>query len=799
MDKRSLEASDVQMEDVSSSSFPPSLLSSDSYVSQSEGQYQHHSPSPPPPTTTTLQHQSNGHSREGLKRIKLSRLGSSDDDKSSSINHHNPDLESSTKSEEVMVCDTIDNHVNHACVVPARESWLLRLFESTLFDMSIAITYLFKSKEPGVLSYIGNRMFTFSDQDVDFYLFQIVTLYINHSDVAEALHPYLLHRCQQSSHFSLQLVWLLNSFYLDVSQGSAAVPKPTNVRRKSLGIRLRNLILSEELRPKESFSIPLQVLHSQPNHHFKKSHHRSYSDATSPGRGLQSVSNHSSSSNNLPVTDGRSLGDLASGKAFDAGCVCSELSSRVPDLKVNVKGCFCGAPRLAAQNEFVKSLVNIGSHLQAVPSKDVKGQRLLAELSILNLNLPARVWLPIHSIPHLIVRIPPGAAVLLNSKDKAPYLVYVEALEVTSGDVYSASLPSKLIQSLRQTKSEENLLKFNDISSLSSLSVKPNGSHFSLTFPAVDNDKDCWDDDVSKEYLLPTMNRTTMTTTLTPFEKRDSISQLSQDSNASGDEKTNGAVFVAAGEIRRRLTQNVNTQSVASFNRDPEDPSAAALKEPWETKEKRIRESSPYGHLQGWKLLPAIVKCGDDLRQELMAYQFLVALQSIWQQEQVPLWIRPYKILVTSSEGGLIEPVLGTVSLHQVKKHSKMSLREYFVKEFGPDSSEAFLAAQRNFVRSCAGYSIVSYLIQVKDRHNGNILLDAEGHIIHIDYGFILSTSPKNLGFENSPFKLTQEFVDVSFLVVCLILINCLINSLAFYPNRSWEGQEVKCLNTSRP
>ena len=38
---------------------------------------------------------------------------------------------------------------------PGKQSWLLRLFESKLFDMSIAITYLFNSKEHGVQTYIG--------------------------------------------------------------------------------------------------------------------------------------------------------------------------------------------------------------------------------------------------------------------------------------------------------------------------------------------------------------------------------------------------------------------------------------------------------------------------------------------------------------------------------------------------------------------------------------------------------------------------------------------------------------------
>eukprot|EP00795_Rhopilema_esculentum_P010859 gene10859-19676_t len=81
--------------------------------------------------------------------------------------------------------------------------------------------------------------------------------------------------------------------------------------------------------------------------------------------------------------------------------------------------------------------------------------------------------------------------------------------------------------------------------------------------------------------------------------------------------------------------------------------------------------------------------------------------------------------------------------------------------EFGETTTEEFLTAQRNFVESCAGYCLVCYIMQVKDRHNNNILLTSDGRIVHIDFGFFLSNSPKNLGFESSPFKLTEEFIEV--------------------------------------
>ena len=41
-------------------------------------------------------------------------------------------------------------------------------------------------------------------------------------------------------------------------------------------------------------------------------------------------------------------------------------------------------------------------------------------------------------------------------------------------------------------------------------------------------------------------------------------------------------------------------------------------------------------------------------------------------------------------------------------------------------------------------------------------MIDLQGHILHIDFGFLLSNQPgKGLKFEKVPFKLTREFIDV--------------------------------------
>lgn len=60
-----------------------------------------------------------------------------------------------------------------------------------------------------------------------------------------------------------------------------------------------------------------------------------------------------------------------------------------------------------------------------------------------------------------------------------------------------------------------------------------------------------------------------------------------------------------------------------------------------------------------------------------------------------------------------------------------------------------------------AAYSVISYLLQFKDRHNGNIMIDDAGHILHIDFGFCFDIAPGGIKFERAPFKLTSEMVAV--------------------------------------
>lgn len=226
----------------------------------------------------------------------------------------------------------------------------------------------------------------------------------------------------------------------------------------------------------------------------------------------------------------------------------------------------------------------------------------------------------------------------------------------------------------------------------------------------------------------------------------------------------------AAGE--RKLENDLKLGGVKS---EMNNQSNYYLGEDWAAKKERIRKESMFGHLENWDLCSVIAKTGDDLTQEAFACQLIQAMSQIWARNNVGVWVKKMRILVTSSNTGLVETITNALSIHSIKKALTQyqiednenvkgniaTLKDHFIKTFGDVDSMRYKRAQDNFTKSLAASSIICYILQIKDRHNGNIMLDNEGHIIHIDFGFLLSNSPGSVGFEAAPFKLTLEYIEI--------------------------------------
>jgi len=190
--------------------------------------------------------------------------------------------------------------------------------------------------------------------------------------------------------------------------------------------------------------------------------------------------------------------------------------------------------------------------------------------------------------------------------------------------------------------------------------------------------------------------------------------------------------------------------------------------ERWAEKKARLAACSPHGSLPGWDLTGCIIKSNDDLRQEAFVMQLIHLCAEAFQTAGLDLWVHPYEIVATGRSTGIIECVRNAMSFDSLKKrpgYGTEGLLGHFKRmtEIAADPFQALNDAKQNFVSSLAAYSLMSYLFMFKDRHNGNLLLDTAGHVIHIDFGFVFGIAPGgSFSLEQStPFKLTEEMLEV--------------------------------------
>ncbi|KAK7693961.1 hypothetical protein QCA50_003536 [Cerrena zonata] len=133
----------------------------------------------------------------------------------------------------------------------------------------------------------------------------------------------------------------------------------------------------------------------------------------------------------------------------------------------------------------------------------------------------------------------------------------------------------------------------------------------------------------------------------------------------------------------------------------------------------------------------AIFKVGDDCRQDVLALQIIAMFKNIFASVGLTVYLYPYRVTATAPGCGVIDVVPNSTSRDEMGRAKVNDLLDFFVAKYGGEDTVEFQKARLNFIQSMAAYSVACYILQIKDRHNGNIMIDGEGHIVHIDFGFL--------------------------------------------------------------
>lgn len=163
-----------------------------------------------------------------------------------------------------------------------------------------------------------------------------------------------------------------------------------------------------------------------------------------------------------------------------------------------------------------------------------------------------------------------------------------------------------------------------------------------------------------------------------------------------------------------------------------------------------------------------IFKIGDDLRQDMLTLQVIRIVDAIWRQEGLDMCMLAYTCLATGKNVGIIEVVNRAETITSIQRSGgRMATIQIdstqlhrWIKDRNHDNYDE---AIRKFTRSCAGYSVLTFVLGIADRNPDNIMVSEDGRIFHIDFGHFLGHFKKKFGInrERVPFVLTDDFLQV--------------------------------------
>ncbi|XP_026938513.1 phosphatidylinositol 4-phosphate 3-kinase C2 domain-containing subunit beta isoform X3 [Sagmatias obliquidens] len=163
-----------------------------------------------------------------------------------------------------------------------------------------------------------------------------------------------------------------------------------------------------------------------------------------------------------------------------------------------------------------------------------------------------------------------------------------------------------------------------------------------------------------------------------------------------------------------------------------------------------------------------IFKCGDDLRQDMLTLQMIRIMSKIWVQEGLDMRMVLFRCFSTGRGRGMVEMIPNSETLRKIQVEHGVTgsfkdrpLADWLQKH-NPGEDE-YEKAVENFIYSCAGCCVATYVLGICDRHNDNIMLKTTGHMFHIDFGRFLGHAQMfgNIKRDRAPFVFTSDMAYV--------------------------------------
>ncbi|XP_062402307.1 phosphatidylinositol 4-phosphate 3-kinase C2 domain-containing subunit beta [Sardina pilchardus] len=163
-----------------------------------------------------------------------------------------------------------------------------------------------------------------------------------------------------------------------------------------------------------------------------------------------------------------------------------------------------------------------------------------------------------------------------------------------------------------------------------------------------------------------------------------------------------------------------------------------------------------------------IFKSGDDLRQDMLTLQMIRIMNKIWIQEGLDMRMVIFHCFSTGRGRGMVEMIPNAETLRKIQVEHGVTgsfkdrpLADWLLKH-NPTEDE-YEKAVENFIYSCAGCCVATYILGICDRHNDNIMLKTSGHMFHIDFGKFLGHAQMfgSIKRDRVPFVFTSDMAYV--------------------------------------